>query len=113
MGIPIFVRPGKEQASAALSGLERRNGQFHFALANNGTVHFVPHTITVRGLAGEAETFTQRLEGWYVLAGGRREFTMALPESECTRVTSLVVDIEFGSGSLQERLQTPGGACPN
>jgi hypothetical protein len=67
----------------------------------------------VRGLADSTETFAQQLEGWYVLAGGRREFSLNLPESECSRVTSLVVDIEFASGSLQERLQTPGGVCSN
>ena len=50
-------------------------------------------------------------EGWYVLAGGRREFEMAFPKTECARVTSIIVDIQFGSGKLQERLQTPNGAC--
>jgi fimbrial chaperone protein len=113
MGIPIFVRPPEEESSAQLTGLERRDRQFHFTLANNGTVHVVPQKVTVRGLADSGETFAQELESWYVLAGGRREFSLNLPESECSRVTSLVVDIEFASGSLQERLQTPGGVCSN
>jgi fimbrial chaperone protein len=113
MGIPIFVRPQKEQAVAELTGLEQREGELRFTLANNGTVHFVPQAITVRGLAGSAETFAQQLEGWYVLAGGRREFSLAIPESECSRVTSLVVDIEVASERLQQTLHTPGGVCRN
>jgi fimbrial chaperone protein len=113
MGIPIFVRPQKEQAVAELTGLEHRDGELRFTLANNGTVHFVPQTITVRGLAGSTEAFTQQLEGWYVLAGGRREFSLAIPEGECSRVTSLAVDIEVASERLQQTLQTPGGVCRN
>ena len=43
--------------------------------------------------------------------GGRREFEMAFPKTECAQVTSIVVDMQFGSGKLQERLQTPNGVC--
>jgi fimbrial chaperone protein len=111
MGIPVFVRPTKEVASATLSGLERRSDRFRFALDNSGSVHLMPTRITVRGLAGTTAAFTQTLEGWYVLAGGRREFDMALPETECSRVTSLNVEIEFATGKVQEQLQTPGGIC--
>ena len=44
--------------------------------------------------------------------GGRREFDMAFPKNACAQVTSIVVDVQFASGKLQERLQTPNGACP-
>ena len=112
MGIPIFLRPPKEQASAALSGLGREENRFRFTLANTGTVHFVPQEITVRGVAGSDAAFTQQLQGWYVLAGGRREFDMALPDTQCAQLTAIIVDIRLGSSTLQERLQTPGGVCP-
>ena len=112
MGIPIFLRPSKEQASAALSGVGRQDDRLRFTLANTGTVHFVPQNITVRGLAGSTATFTQQLQGWYVLAGGRREFDMALPDTQCAQVTAIVVEIQLGANTLEERLQTPGGACP-
>jgi fimbrial chaperone protein len=111
MGIPIFLRPVKEVASATLSDMRQQNGALRFTLANSGTVHFVPQSIKVKGLAGSNTTFEQDLNGWYVLAGGRREFEMSFPKTECARVTSIIVDIQFGSGKLQERLQTPNGAC--
>jgi fimbrial chaperone protein len=112
MGIPIFVRPVKEVATATLTDLRQRDGTLRFALTNAGTVHVVPQSITVRGLAGSNTAFNQELEGWYVLAGGRREFDMAFPKNACAQVTSIVVDVQFASGKLQERLQTPNGACP-
>jgi fimbrial chaperone protein len=112
MGIPIFVRPVKEVATATLNDLRQQDGTLRFTLANAGTVHIVPQTIKVRGLAGSNTAFDRDLEGWYVLAGGRREFEMAFPKNACAQVTSIVVDIQFASGKLQERLQTPNGACP-
>ena len=111
MGIPIFLRPAREIAAANLSNLGQKSGKFFFTLSNEGTVHFVPKEIRVRGFAGSAAAVDNRLDGWYVLAGGRREFDMAFPEAECSRITSVTVDVQFGSESLQERLQTPNGVC--
>ncbi len=112
MGIPIFVRPVKEVATATLNDLRQQDGTLRFTLANAGTVHIVPQNIKVRGLAGSNTAFDRELEGWYVLAGGRREFELAFPKNVCAQVTSIVVDIQFASAKLQERLQTPNGACP-
>jgi hypothetical protein len=36
---------------------------------------------------------------------------MAFPDAECSLVTSVIVDVQFGSVNLQERLQTPNGVC--
>jgi fimbrial chaperone protein len=111
MGIPIFLKPAKESATATLTGLGQQDGRLRFTLLNDGTVHFVPKEIRVRGFRDSATAFENRLEGWYVLAGGRRDFEMAFPEADCSRVTSVVVDVQFGSDRLQERLQTPNGVC--
>ena len=111
LGIPIFLRPAKEVASATLNELRQQDGTLRFTLTNVGTVHVVPQSIKVRGLAGSNTAFERELEGWYVLAGGRREFEMVFPKTECAQVTSIIVDVQFGSGKLQERLQTPNGAC--
>ena len=111
MGIPIFLKPAKELASANLNNLGQKSGKLFFTVHNEGTVHFVPKEIRVRGFAGSTTAVDNRLEGWYILAGGRREFDMAFPETECARITSVMVDVQFGSESLQERLQTPNGVC--
>ena len=110
MGIPIFLRPVKEVATASLTDV-RQDGWLKFTLSNEGTVHVVPRNIKVRGLAGSATAFERALEGWYLLAGGRRDFETALPKDGCAQVTSIVVDVQFESGQVQERLQTPSGAC--
>jgi fimbrial chaperone protein len=111
MGIPVFVRPDKEVATASLEALRQHDGRLEFALSNTGTVHVVPQRIRVRGLAGTSQLFEQPLQGWYVLASSRRDFSVAVPVDTCRRVTTLMVHVEFGSASLEESLHTPGGAC--
>ena len=111
MGIPIFVRPGKETATATISGLERKGDVVKFSLSNGGTVHFVPQQITLKGMAGSNTVFEQKLDGWYVLAGGHRDFQAAIPKDTCAKVTSLLVEIAISSSRLNETLDTPSGAC--
>ena len=60
MGIPIFLKPAKEVASANLSNLGQKSGKVFFTLSNEGTVHFVPKEIRVRGFAGSATAVDNR-----------------------------------------------------
>jgi fimbrial chaperone protein len=112
MGIPIFIRPAKEVATADLRELALGGGSLRFNVTNRGTVHFVPQKVVVRaaGQAGE-RLFEEELKAWYILAGGRRDFEFATPQATCARVASLSVEIEFDSNVLKESLQTPGGTC--
>ena len=111
MGIPVFVRPARETVSATIATLEHVDGTLTFTLANAGTVHIVPTSIVVRGLAGSEKVFEGQLQGWYVLAGGRRDFAFQLPRPDCSRATSLQVEVAYGSSTLDRRLDVPAGAC--
>jgi fimbrial chaperone protein len=111
MGIPIFVRPDKATVSSELGVPRHEKGLLQFALVNSGNVHFIPERITIRGLAGDIGVFERPVESWYVLAAGRRDFSVPLPEAECARVTTLLVKAEVASSRLEKRIETPGGAC--
>lgn len=111
MGIPIFMKPAREVATASLTNLGQKGGKLFFTVSNEGTVHFVPQQIRVRGFAGSTAALDTQVDGWYILAGGRRDFDMAFPDVDCARITSVTVDVQLGSESLQERLQTPNGVC--
>jgi hypothetical protein len=112
MGIPIFLVPAKPVAAATLKSLALRGGTIHFTLNNDGTVHLLPARIHVRAHTGSSIAFENEVSGWYVLAGGRRDFSSPIPASACADITSVTVEIKFGSDLLQERLQTPNGVCP-
>ena len=112
MGIPIFIRPAKEIATADLRDLALRAGSLRFSLDNRGSVHFVPQRVVVRAAGASGERLAEHeMKAWYILAGGRREFEVAAPAEQCARVASLSVEVEFDTNVLKESLQTPGGTC--
>jgi fimbrial chaperone protein len=111
MGIPIFVRPPKETVAAAIATVEHVDGTVTFTLANSGTVHIVPASVTVRGLAGSQQVFEGQLPAWYVLAGGFRDFSYQLPRPECARATTVQVEVAYGGSKIDRRLDVPAGAC--
>jgi fimbrial chaperone protein len=111
MGVPIFLRPRQATALPRLSAPDHEGDRLRFTLSNDGSVHFVPRTITVRTLTGDRVAFETQVEGWYVLAGGRRDFELPVPEAACEQITSIEVDVRLESDSLREWLQTPNGVC--
>jgi fimbrial chaperone protein len=111
MGIPIFVRPVRETATAAISNVAQHDGTVQFSLSNSGTVHFVPQQVMVRGLAGTSTVFEQRVDGWYVLSGGHRDYSVSIPKNDCARVTSVVVEVAVNASTLTQKLDSPSGAC--
>ena len=112
MGIPVFVRPARETATATLGDLGVRDGTLRFSLSNTGTVHIVPQRIRVRGVGARGEAvFEREVTGWYILPGGRRDFELPIPSAECARTASVQIEAAFESMSLKESLQTPAGAC--
>jgi len=111
MGIPIFVRPAKEDTTAGITGAETHDGTLHFTLANSGTVHFVPERIIVRGLADGKSVFETQIPAWYVLAGGKRDFEFELPKPDCGRATALQVQVAFNSSTIDQRVELPAGSC--
>jgi fimbrial chaperone protein len=111
MGMPIFVRPAKESSAGTLGTVAMEQGAVNFSIRNTGTVHFVPEKITVRGKGADGQVvFQEDVAGWYILAGGHRDFSVALPAADCSRVSSIAVDVAFGQTALTESLQTKG-AC--
>jgi fimbrial chaperone protein len=112
MGIPIFIRPAKEVATADLRELAVKKGALSFSLGNRGSVHFVPQRVVVSAVTASGErVFEEELKAWYILAGGRRDFTVAIPAAACAGVASVTVDVEFDANVLKESVQTPGGTC--
>jgi fimbrial chaperone protein len=112
MGIPVFLLPSASQSKAALSGVGLSRGAVAFSLDNTGTVHFVPESVRIVGSSSTGETLIDRkLQGWYVLAGSARHFTLAVPPPECSRVRSLAIEVLVGGTVLRERLETPRGTC--
>ena len=110
MGIPIFVRPAKAAEGARVTGLALNGGALRFAVANAGNVHLVPQQVVVRGVAGDGSAlFDETVSAWYILAGGRRDFDVAIPAAACERLASITVEAKFEGTSARETLQALKG----
>jgi fimbrial chaperone protein len=112
MGIPIFLRPPKPRAEGAIEKPGVEDGRLRFAIRNSGNVHLMLETVGLRGIGAAGETvLDQQLEGWYVLAGGVRQYDLPLPLEQCGRVRSLRIEARTETGTLSDLLDVRPGAC--
>jgi fimbrial chaperone protein len=113
LGIPVFLQPARPQAAALVRDVALADGKVTFQLANTGNSHYLPTAITVRGFTAAGLAVQDwPVNGWYVLAGTTRAFSVALDRPACERVRSLLVEVRIGETFLKSPLATPGGACP-
>ena len=113
MGVPIFVRPQEERTAVDLSDVDVAAGRVRFAVANQGSVHVVPTSITVRASDGAGASIVEKaVVGWYILAGGRREFDVELPAGDCARIATILIEMKIDDQeAITRTVQAPGGAC--
>lgn len=119
MGIPIFVAPDGATAEGTVTDLKLSASEVSFRVANSGTAHFSIQKAHI-SLSDDAGTrlFDRDLDGWYVLAGGYREYRVGVPDTVCRQVTTVKVDVNTdivsskASSQLTAQQRIPAGtAC--
>jgi fimbrial chaperone protein len=108
MGIPIFVQPKQPAGRVELSRVELHGSRVSFALRNIGNVHVLPQSISLQGLGRSgAVTVNREEKGWYVLAGGQRDYQFDIPPQTCDGLESLLAKVQIAGATLVERLIAP------
>ncbi|HEY3172989.1 MAG TPA: fimbria/pilus periplasmic chaperone [Thermoanaerobaculia bacterium] len=112
MGIPIFLQPNESEKGTRVDATAARAGILRFSVRNTGNVHITLRGIRVKGLgpAGD-ERFERESDGWYVLAGGSRDYEIEIPERECDRVARFVIEAQVDDGTVLENLESSAAAC--
>jgi fimbrial chaperone protein len=88
--VPLFVAPLKEQPNGQLLKTELDKGIISSTLRNTGNVHFRLLSLKFQGRSASGEvTFSQTVDGWYLLNGTTRTFSSQIPVESC-RKTSLI-----------------------
>lgn len=89
--LPVFARPAKPDAAAAIEGAAVRNATLAFSLRNSGNVNlrFDEGVVVVGRDAQGAELFNRRVDVRYVLAGVSRPLALTVPKEDCLRVAAL------------------------
>jgi len=68
------------------------------AVGNTGNVHFRITEISVTGKNGRGEeTFAEKLNGWYLLAGANRNYSVTIPVEKCTATEYLDISVSTNS----------------
>jgi fimbrial chaperone protein len=113
VGVPIFMEPDKALERLVLGPVRAQKSTVAAEVRNEGNVHERVNSFQAEGLdeAGK-RVFEGQVQGWYVLAGGRKPYQVEVPRDACARVRKVVVTVK----TQRERVltgsaETPAGAC--
>ena len=100
MGIPIFVSPEKANIEPSIESLKLEKGTLGFDVRNGGNTHFALEGVKVQGVGSNGESlFDRQLEGWYVLAGSPRTYSVEIPAATCSKLKKIVIEAQTDIGS--------------
>jgi fimbrial chaperone protein len=92
--VPLFVFPTKEEPGGQLVKTELDKGTINAFVLNSGNTHFRVTTLQFKGKTAKGEeTFSQSLNGWYVLHGITRTFSIPVPYEACRKTDLIDVEI--------------------
>lgn len=93
-GVPVFVRPMKQELRGELTSLQLDKGVFSAVVKNTGNVHFRITEISVTGRNDKGEeTFAEKLNGWYLLAGAARVYSTPVPADKCAATEQMDITV--------------------
>ena len=106
-GVPIFVRPAKDEVSGEIDKLDMAKGILRVGVRNIGNVHFTINSIE----AASGEAFSKEVPGWYLLAGAAREHAIELPASACAGLKQINVTVKTDKLELKRTLDVNASMC--
>lgn len=111
-GLPIFVKPLKENLRGEVAGTSMAGGVVSAVAKNSGNVHFLIRTVLVQGKDGGGKiVFTKELDGWYLLAGAQRVYTAEIPADICREVERVGVEVRTEHLSFTGYLDADPSMC--
>jgi fimbrial chaperone protein len=104
MGIPIFIAPSAPKPVPVLTNLALRGKSLSFDVKNAGNAHFRSEKILVTTRDATKVTLSQEVDGWYMLAGGIRNYAVDLPAIACDGLKSLQIELHSEMGVVKADL---------
>ncbi|WP_338268368.1 fimbrial biogenesis chaperone [Corallococcus caeni] len=112
MSIPVFMAPVRGAGIGGIRAPCLKAGAVAFSVYNKGTAHFLVQSVHVRGLdAAGAVVMERQLPGWYVLAGGRRDYTLDLTAPLVRQIRRITVDARTDVSNLSGSFDVAAGVC--
>jgi fimbrial chaperone protein len=112
LSLPVFVQPGAVRAEPHLDHPALSGGVLSFTVTNAGTAHFTVQQVKLAGDDGVArQTFELTTPGWYILAGGHRDYQAVLAAAECRKTLHLAIEVVIDDKTLQAKLPVTATNC--
>ncbi len=112
-GVPVFVKPLKEELGGELASAALTKGIFSASVKNTGNSHFRIIEISIKGRNAKGEeTFDEKLNGWYLLAGANRLYSTPIPAGKCDTTEQLDITVTTDTKIiLNGHLNVDKGQC--
>ncbi len=93
MSIPVFQAPRTTARAGGIDGVALAGGRLTLSVENRGTVHVMLKSAQIAGKDAAGRTiWNGQAPGWYLLAGGRRAFDLAVPADVEARIASVEIE---------------------
>lgn len=107
-GIPVFVKPLKEEIKGEIDRAEISRSTVQIRLRNQGNVHLAVKSVEVKG----ADGFSRQVSGWYLLSGAARTQAIEIPVETCRKLKALDVVVKTDQQlQFKRRLEFDQAAC--
>lgn len=111
-GVPIFVKPLKEEAKGELEKIELSKGTLNIVIKNTGNTHFIINSITLKGRTpNDEERLSRELSGWYLLSETSRLHTTSIPEEICNDLKKIDIQVKTDKFTLEGKLDIDKALC--
>lgn len=105
-GVPIFVKPLKEEIKASIEKVELKKGEIIASVANSGTAHFNITAVNFRFLNAKGDVLlSKESKGWYLLGGVSRRYAESFPSEICKEAASLEVVVNSDKLDLNKKVE--------
>ncbi|HKZ56987.1 MAG TPA: fimbria/pilus periplasmic chaperone [Thermodesulfovibrionales bacterium] len=93
-GVPIFIKPEKEEVRGAIEKIEMSKGVLKAVVKNSGNVHLMIVSINIKGNNKEGnEVYSKELSGWYLLNGSSRTYSTDIPQDKCKELEKVSIEV--------------------
>ena len=111
LSLPVFLTGPAAQARPAIEPPRLQNGTLSFDVVNTGAAHFMLKQVNVTGRGAGGDSFSLETKGWYVLAGGRRTFNLALAAADCRKASEIIIKATGDAAPAETRMPVAMNAC--
>lgn len=111
-GVPIFVKPFKEDAKGEIENIGLSKGLVNVRVKNTGNLHFTISSVEIKGRNSKGEEiFSKQLNGWYLLNNVSRNYSTPVREESCKDISSIETVVETNRFVITRNLDVVQEMC--